>query len=150
MWTNSLTLWWFLERVQCVKASRLYSTWYSLTGWCLSAPTNRTNIELFEVLLDIVVQVTVSSSNMVDSNGFEPLRFLQNGFTVRRLQPLGQLSIYGGVSRVRTYTALGRLPGYSRMPFLSGVYSILVYTLRLCHHHLQFKVTVRRMYIKSH
>ena len=29
---------------------------------------------------------------LVDSNGFEPLRFLQNGFTVRRLQPLGQLS----------------------------------------------------------
>ena len=31
--------------------------------------------------------------NLVDSNGFEPLRFLQNGFTVRRLQPLGQLSL---------------------------------------------------------
>ena len=31
-------------------------------------------------------------SKLVDSNGFEPLRFLQNGFTVRRLQPLGQLS----------------------------------------------------------
>ena len=30
---------------------------------------------------------------MVDSNGFEPLRFLQFGFTVRRHQPLGQLSI---------------------------------------------------------
>ena len=30
---------------------------------------------------------------LVDSNGFEPLRFLQNGFTVRRLQPLGQLSL---------------------------------------------------------
>lgn len=29
---------------------------------------------------------------MVEMNGFEPLRFLQNGFTVRRLQPLGHIS----------------------------------------------------------
>lgn len=30
---------------------------------------------------------------MVEMNGFEPLRFLQNGFTVRRLQPLGHISL---------------------------------------------------------
>lgn len=85
---------------------------------------------------------------MVDADGFEPPCFLRARFTVSCNQPLCHASIFGGVSRVRTYTALGRLPGYSRMPFLSGVYSILINTLSL-RFLTRFKVAKENVYIKA-
>lgn len=47
------------------------------------------------------IQITFVNPNLVVPTGFEPVRFLQNGFTDRRFQPLTQVTKFISTYRVQ-------------------------------------------------